>query len=381
LSAQLAFGEGVSFPASWAVAGIVLLVAVTLLMRFRGGAGPAWKAAWVGLLLAELWGFALPLVHVRDESELFAPTETVRFLAAHREELGRTLDHDVPGRTHVSPVGVTLPVVHGIDIVRGYNPIDLFRYKQYLEFLADRDAPPQSVNVIGNIDVKNRALLDLLGARFLVQPSAATHPGEGWEAAAVEEHPAAFCFLEGGVVEMPAYTIYRNHRALPRAFVVPRAAPLPERPGILAALKATDFRRTVLLEDHSPDPAEESDKGGCRQAVVREYAPNHIHVDVEGATPGYLVLTDPWYPGWEASIDGTPTPLYRANYLFRAVQLPAGRHEVVFSFAPASYFLGRRISLAALALTAAVLSTWLGVTVRRPPAPRSASAAPPASAP
>src|SRR5262249_16987111 len=64
LAVQLAFGEGMSFPVSWAVAAVVLLAAVTLLMRFRGGVGPAWKAAWVGLLLAELWGFALPLVHV-----------------------------------------------------------------------------------------------------------------------------------------------------------------------------------------------------------------------------------------------------------------------------------------------------------------------------
>jgi uncharacterized membrane protein YfhO len=92
---------------------------------------------------------------------------------------------------------------------------------------------------------------------------------------------------------------------------------------------------------------------------VRAYGPNRIAVMVEGAAPGYLVLTDPWYPGWEASIDGVPATLYRANYVFRAVRVPAGRHEVVFTFAPASYYLGRRVSLAALALTAAVLSTWL----------------------
>ncbi len=366
LAGQLAFDEGINFPVSWAVAAVVLLVGVTLLLRFRGSVGPAWKTAWVGLLLAELWGFALPLVHVRDDAEIFAPTESIRFLAAHREDLGRTLDHDVPGHQHVSPVGVMLPVVHGIDIVRGYNPIDIYRYKEYLQFLADRDVPPPSANVTSDPLVKNRALLDLLGTRFLAQPSAWPPPGAGWEAVAVDEHPAAFCFLQGGVVEMPPYTIYQNHQALPRAFVVPSASPLPQRSQLLAALQTTDFRRTVLLEGSPPEPAEESSRGGCREAIVQDYGPNRIRVEVQGSAPGYLVLTDPWYPGWEAAIDGVPTTVYRANYLFRAVRVPAGRHEVVFTFAPASYFLGRRISLLAFALTTVVLTLGGLLTWRRP---------------
>src|SRR5262249_42711646 len=63
-----------------------------------------------------------------------------------------------------------------------------------------------------------------------------------------------------------------------------------------------------------------------------------------------LVLTDVWYPGWTCTIDGQPAPLHRANFLFRAVAIPAGEHEVVFTFAPVSYRWGQRITMAALAL-------------------------------
>jgi hypothetical protein len=57
-----------------------------------------------------------------------------------------------------------------------------------------------------------------------------------------------------------------------------------------------------------------------------------------------------WYPGWTCTVDGRATPLYRADYLFRAVELPEGAREVVFTFEPASYRRGRAVSLAALVL-------------------------------
>ena len=78
---------------------------------------------------------------------------------------------------------------------------------------------------------------------------------------------------------------------------------------------------------------------------------------------GYLVLADVCYPGWVCTVDGRPAPVYRADYLFRAVELPEGDHEVVFSFAPASYLRGRAVSAAALAVVLLVLA---GAAARAP---------------
>lgn len=70
--------------------------------------------------------------------------------------------------------------------------------------------------------------------------------------------------------------------------------------------------------------------------------------------PGALVLADAWYPGWQVTIDGRPAPLLRANYLFRAVLLPAGQHRVQFEYRPASLRTGAGVSLAAAVFLLAV---------------------------
>jgi uncharacterized membrane protein YfhO len=71
-------------------------------------------------------------------------------------------------------------------------------------------------------------------------------------------------------------------------------------------------------------------------------------VEARAEDDGYLVLTDIWFPGWNCTVDGQPAPIHRANFLFRSVAIPAGIHEVIFSFEPASYRWGKRVSIMSL---------------------------------
>jgi uncharacterized membrane protein YfhO len=48
-----------------------------------------------------------------------------------------------------------------------------------------------------------------------------------------------------------------------------------------------------------------------------------------------MVTTDAYYPGWRAYVDGVRTPIYRANIAFRAIEVPAGEHRVVYRYEPA----------------------------------------------
>jgi hypothetical protein len=143
---------------------------------------------------------------------------------------------------------------------------------------------------------------------------------------------------------------------MPRAFVVGHAEPMSDRSQVLAKLKSTDFRTTVLL-DHVPQANGGPSLGRSaseRSATITHYSPNRVEVTVDEGEPGYLVLTDMWFPGWTCSVDGQAVPIERANYAFRAVPVSATARQVVFNFNPPSFVWGYRISGMAVIVVAGI---------------------------
>jgi hypothetical protein len=96
--------------------------------------------------------------------------------------------------------------------------------------------------------------------------------------------------------------------------------------------------------------------GAARAAVVRE-TQREIVIDADAPQDGYLLFADTYYPGWTATIDGAPTPVYRANLSVRGIRLPGGRHEVRFVYEAPGVARGLRITTVALAL----LLLWAAV--------------------
>ncbi|MBI1915121.1 MAG: YfhO family protein [Planctomycetes bacterium] len=322
---------------------------------------------WAVLLLADLWALTWPLVEVRPEGELFRAPVSIRYLVDHRHK-GRVMD--IEYLDEGSPLGQGAPAALLLDLqaVRGFNPIDVRYYREYLAFIADVGRPLRALESAVthplplSFPLENRRLLDLLGVRYLLHPSATSPPGDRWQEKVVDKAPLGYSLVVGGLVTLPSYTISENLDVFPRAFVVPRARPLPPRLEVLHAMKTTNFREIVLLDGY--DGTDEAlSTSGFHPADIRRYEPNRVELEVRGA-PGFLVLTDVWYPGWTATVDGEPVEIYRANHAFRAVAVSAGTHTVVFRFEPAPYFLGRRISLVALAAVAVLLliltacATW-----------------------
>lgn len=143
--------------------------------------------------------------------------------------------------------------------------------------------------------------------------------------------------------------------AFPRAWLVHYYEVVPDADELLAALPHLNYERFALLEADpglSLSPAPQSE----RIPVITRYEANRVEIEAEPASSALLVMSDLHYPGWRALSDGEPTPLYRANYLMRAVHVPAGRHTVVFEYRPASFRIGVGLSLAG-ALAGAVLVT------------------------
>jgi uncharacterized membrane protein YfhO len=92
-------------------------------------------------------------------------------------------------------------------------------------------------------------------------------------------------------------------------------------------------------------------KRGTDTVEIVAYDPECVKLEVDAGSVGYLVLTDTYYPGWEAEVDGQTVPIYRANLTSRAIALDAGHHQVVFNYRPHTFYTGTAISLLTLLAT------------------------------
>lgn len=113
---------------------------------------------------------------------------------------------------------------------------------------------------------------------------------------------------------------------------------------VAAALCAADVdlrRRVVLGPEGLPGPTAVEGGASARAAItLRRYEPERVEVDVEAAAPCWLVLREAYDPDWQATVDGRPVTVARADLFFRAVPLPAGRHLVVLTYAPRWWWPG-----------------------------------------
>jgi hypothetical protein len=286
-------------------------------------------AVWIDLSLAFANYYIIPDI-APDRFE--PPASLTRFLHDH-QGMQRTYFHVPP--LH-APLAKTA-MMHQLYAISDHESLMPLRYAEYEAWLQDGGVPMAARPPQGGLFLdprqKRMKLLNLLGVRFIVtfgqSPFVDTAEAAGY--------PLVF--------EADGAQVYENPRALPRAFVVGTTDVVP--PGtMLSRLAAEPFEplETALVE--TTDAAMTG--GVSRPAQIIEYAPERVVIRTSGATPGMLILTDQFYPGWLATVDDQPTAVYCADYIFRAVVLPPGDHTVRFRYRPRSVTLGSWTSLVAL---------------------------------
>jgi hypothetical protein len=263
-------------------------------------------------------------------------------------ELTRLREEPGPFRV-VGAKGALMPnsaLVYGVQDVRAYDGLGVAWYADLLDVaLAWTQAHQQH-----ELYAADSRVLDLLGVRYLLAPPAFAVDPAHWER-----------------IPDAAAPLYRNRREQPRAsladgYVV--AAGNDARRRLRDG--AVDVRRDALLEA-APAPADRPDRAASADAVgtarITAYEHEHVTIDTDASGRRLLVLSDTWFPGWRATVDGVPASIARANVAFRAVAVPAGRHRVAFDYAPASFRAGGTISGVALLLVVG----WTAVAERRRP--------------
>ncbi len=260
-----------------------------------------WRSARAGiwlLLLAELVTLgAFAEANPPDKS----PNPHIAALAFLRSDPGWfRVDVDAAARGLWSPAGLQ---ADGFEVPQGTgNPMELATYTQFY----------------WSIPTKGTPAYRLWGAKYIIVPKSAQPGGEGiW--------PVYF--------EDPLVDIHLNTHSLNRVWLVYRTLSVRDQGEAYTYVLAPDFApEQIATVENGP----QLDGNGTATLNDLYYTPNRIKVTITTDAPVLFVLSDAVYPGWVATLDDQPTPIYVTDGLFRGIAIPVGTHRLEMRFFPRS---------------------------------------------
>jgi len=188
-------------------------------------------------------------------------------------------------------------------------------------------------DVVEVVGLRNPLIWSLMNVKYILTPTPDSTLGLGL------------------VYNGPDMKVYGNPYSLPRAFFVKRYE-VADGLTTLNKIASTSFNPTdVLYFQEDPKLSVEPPHPAAKAEFTR-YSIHELDLNTTTTGNNLLFFSETYYPvGWKAYIDGKETPIYRANYLFRAVMVPAGVHKVEMKFEPKGFFIGKNLSLAANIVT------------------------------
>ncbi|MDI6892710.1 MAG: YfhO family protein [Actinomycetota bacterium] len=278
------------------------------------------KLLVVALILFDLFTFGWKwyVEEVKPE-EYYPQSEIVQFLQSDKDYFRVVNDGVLP---------VNAGAVYSIFTTTGSNPLSLRQYEGFKD------------------------QYDLLNVKYILSKKRPSTQGTECSVGDCD-----LVFSEGD------NKVFQKRNVLPRALVVSDGKVVTNDAQTLALLNSPDFdpRRTVIISENLAGAMPVASSGpGKAHVNIDAYSPNEIRLSADLKNDGFLVLSEIYYPGWKAYVDGKEEKVYRANYLLRAVYLREGKHQVRMVFEPDSYKMGLRITLFTLAAVVLFLGFELG---------------------
>ncbi len=284
-----------------------------------------WNYAVIALLIVDLY-LAGKSLNPGIDLEFYAPYYRGRINLEHRVFMPESVEYALKFeryfrfdrfQTHENWLDLRnswLPNMSALDLIASANNFDPILPAHYAAWMERLEALPE--------DVRN-VWLDWMDVGYVVPPitqandtlelTARTGAQRFWWSSC-----ANFIPHEGMVLDLLS-----NPASMPRLYLI-------EEP------------RQSARDEAPCQPVE------WGEVVIREETFNHLRFSVVTEAPGYLMISDTWMPGWSAIVDGQAAHVYRANFLFRAIYLEAGNHEVQMVYDPIAFRLGIWISALSL---------------------------------
>lgn len=222
-------------------------------------------------------------------------------------------------------IGAQVGTYYNLPIIEGYDPLYIDRYGEFIRTSATGkySSSERSVVKIDRNGLYIKRVLDLLGVTLIYHPNVDTN--QSWAFPVWKDEDF------NQVYKDDLYSLYRNKKAISRPALYYAYEVIPDKKKLLSRFytKDFDYRKTLLLE---VNPGITSSDSGSGSVKILSQTPTGIHYRVKTDRQGLLFLSDNYYPGWKAYVNGKETKIFRADYTFRAVVVPKGESIVEFSY-------------------------------------------------
>ena len=161
-----------------------------------------------------------------------------------------------------------------------------------------------------------------------------------------------------------------NMESLGNAWFVSKATVVNTANEELGALKTLDTRNTAVIHNEFSNYVASTSWANDSTDYIKltSYKPNELAYTSMASSDKLAIFSEIYYPnGWNAYLDGTAVPHIRANYILRALNIPAGKHNIVFKFEPAVFKTGESISLVFSILFVLILAGGLFMLWKKNP--------------
>lgn len=222
-------------------------------------------------------------------------------------------------------IGAEVTTYYHFPSIEGYDPLYIARYGEFIRGATSAELLQAERSVV-RLDRRGKytdRVLDLLGVTLIFHPIADTN--QGWAYPVWDKKDRYELVYEDNL-----FQLFGNKSSLSRALLFYDYEVIENPKHIIERFYSEDFdfRKKVILEQ---EPAITPSKGEGNVKITAQL-PNKIKIHASSTSNALLFLSDNFYPRWKATVNGSSTKIYRANYSFRAIAIPRGESEVEFSY-------------------------------------------------
>jgi hypothetical protein len=309
----------------------IIVTGTLLLLLYRSG---KLKATWtIGaitvLCLFDMWQVNKrylsddQFIPATRKMDTFEPTEADKLILEDK-----SLDYRVLNLS-TSPFSENITSFRHKNVA-GYHAAKLRRYQEMIDHYIGKEMQTVSGGIVaagGNmaeVDPSGFPILNMLNTKYIIMPANDGQP-------APVQNP--YAFGNAWFVEKVRYAGNANEE--------------------IDALKDVRLTETAVVDVRfkaALNGVENTGKDSLSDVRITSYQPNHLVYESSSGQGGVVVFSEIYYPGWKATIDGQPAEIGRANYILRAMNIPAGKHTIEMRFDPTSLKVTEGIAYTGLIL-------------------------------